>query len=81
VLQSNFGFVILIGDVYRQLNDKSFLVLSNSAVKAPIERDRPCLYKFLKSIQFDNTNLQGQSASTWLEKHNDQVQSWATCQQ
>ncbi len=79
-LQSHFGFVILVGGVYRQFDTKSFLVLSNSIVKAPIERNRPCVYKFLKNIKFDNADLQGQTASTWLEKHNDQVQSWATCQ-
>ena len=79
-LQSHFGFVILVGGVYRQFDAKSFLVLSNSSVKAPIERDRPCVYKFLKNIKFDNADLQGQTASAWLEKHNDQVQSWTTCQ-
>ncbi|MFN8494075.1 MAG: hypothetical protein U0350_41135 [Caldilineaceae bacterium] len=79
-LHSHFGFVILVGGVYRQFNAKNFLVLSNSSVKAPIERDRPCVYKFLKNIKFDNADLQGQTASTWLEKHNDQVQSWTACQ-
>jgi hypothetical protein len=78
-IQKHFGFVILVGAGYRQSNAKNFIVLSNSAVKAPIERDHPCIYKFLKSIKIDDQSLNGQTADNWLAKNSDLVATWTTC--
>jgi len=78
-LQKHFGYVILVGGVYRQSSSKNFIVLSNSAVKAPIERDLPCVYKFLKTIKIDDQNLSGQTADGWLAKNSDLVATWTTC--
>ena len=78
-LQKHFGYVILVGGVYRQSNGKNFIVLSNSAVKAPIERDLPCVYKFLKTIKIDDQSLSGQTADGWLAKNSDLVATWTTC--
>ncbi len=79
-LQKYYGYVILVGGIYEQVENKRFLVLGNSAVKAPIERDRPCVYKFIKSFKFEHADLAGQTASAWLETHPELVQSWTTCQ-
>ncbi len=79
-LQKYYGYVILVGGVYEQVATKRFLVLGNSAVKAPIERDRPCVYKFIKNFKFEHADLEGQTASAWLEKHAELVQLWTTCQ-
>ncbi|CAN5460138.1 hypothetical protein BH10CHL1_BH10CHL1_49220 [soil metagenome] len=79
-LQKYYGYVILVGGVYEQVETNRFLVLSNAAVKAPLERDLPCVYKFIKSFKFEHADLEGQSASAWVEKHPELVQSWTTCQ-
>ncbi|MCX6050434.1 MAG: hypothetical protein NT075_35510 [Chloroflexi bacterium] len=79
-LQKYYGYVIFVGDFYEQIETKRFQILSNSAVKPPLERDLPCVYKFIKSFKFEHAELEGQTASAWLEKHPELVQSWTTCQ-
>ena len=78
-LQKHVGFVIFVGGVFGQLDGKSYLVLSNATVKAPIERDLPCVYKFLKNVKFPDATLQGQGAAAWLEKNADLVRTWTSC--
>ncbi len=78
-LQKHVGFVIFVGGVFGQFDGKSYLVLSNATVKAPIERDLPCVYKFLKNVKFPDVNFQGQSAATWLEKNAELVRTWTSC--
>jgi hypothetical protein len=78
-LQKHVGFVIFVGGVFGQFDSKSYLVLSNATVKAPIERDLPCVYKFLKNLKFPDATLQGQGAATWLEKNADLVRTWSSC--
>jgi len=78
-LQKHVGFVIFVGGVFGQFDGKSYLVLSNATVKAPIERDLPCVYKFLKNVKFPDPTLQGQSAAAWLEKNADLVRTWTSC--
>jgi len=78
-LQKHVGFVIFVGGVFGQLDGKSYLVLSNATVKAPIERDLPCVYKFLKNLKFPDATLQGQGAAAWLEKNADLVRTWTSC--
>lgn len=79
-LQKYFGFMILIGSGYRQLNNQKFIIMSNAAVKSPIERGNPCLYRFLINLHLDDVDLSTGDAATWYQTHAEQVAEWVRCQ-
>lgn len=79
-LQKYFGFMILIGSGYRQLNNQKFIIMSNAAVKSPIERGNPCLYRFLLNLKLDDVDLSASDAATWYQNHAEQIAEWARCQ-
>lgn len=79
-LQKYFGFMILIGSGYRQLNNQKFIIMSNAAVKSPIERGNPCLYRFLIKLNLDAVDLSAGDAAAWYQNHADQVAEWARCE-
>ncbi|MCE7981304.1 MAG: hypothetical protein DYG89_08950 [Caldilinea sp. CFX5] len=79
-LQKYFGFMILIGSGYRQLNNQKFIIMSNAAVKSPIERGNPCLYRFLINLNLDNVDLSTGDAAAWYQNHAEQVAEWVRCQ-
>ncbi len=79
-LQKHFGFVILVGGAYTQVNGQSHLILVNAAVKKVLQRDLPCVYSFLKQFKVDSVDLNGTDADTWLASHADLVRSWTRCQ-
>lgn len=79
-LEDHFGFVILVGSAYRQFDNKSFLILSNAAVKKVIQRELPCLYNFLTKLKIDNADFQNPDAEAWYEAHSEIARSWTTCE-
>jgi len=78
-LQKHFGFIILVGGAHRQADGKSYLLLSNAAVKKVIQRDQPCIYNLLTSFSVQNEEILSQDATTWYASHTDQIASWSQC--
>jgi hypothetical protein len=79
-LQKHFGFVILVGGTYMEVNGQSHLILVNAAVKKVIQHDLPCVYNFLKQFKVDSAGLNSTNADAWLASHADLVRSWTRCQ-
>lgn len=79
-LQKYFGFVIFIGSGYRQLDKQKFMVISNAAVKSPIERGNPCLYRFLTNLNLNDVNLDTGDLNGWYQEHAEQVATWTRCE-
>ena len=79
-LQKYFGFVIFIGSGYRQLNNQKFIIMSNAAVKSPIERGNPCLYRFLVNLNLNDVDLAAGDAAGWYQTHAEQVATWTRCE-
>jgi hypothetical protein len=79
-LPQHFGFIIFVAGVYGKLTDKNHLLVSNGSVKKILQREQPCLYKFLKEFRINDTNLQGVDAAAWIANHNALIRSWITCQ-
>lgn len=77
-LQKYFGFMIFIGSSYRQFNNQKFIIMSNAAVKSPIERGNPCLYRFLTSLNLNDVELSADMAA-WYQSHTEEVAGWARC--
>lgn len=79
-LQQYFGFMLLVGSGYRQLNNQKFMIMSNAAVKSPIERGNPCLYRFLTNLQLDQVDLSTGDVAAWYQNHAAQVADWTRCE-
>jgi hypothetical protein len=79
-LQKHFGFVILVGGAYTEINGQSHLILVNAAVKKVVQHDLPCVYNFLKQFKVDSADLNNTNADAWLASHADLVRSWTRCQ-
>ncbi len=79
-LQKYFGFVIFIGSGYRQFNNQKFMIMSNAAVKSPIERGAPCLYRFLINLNLTDVELRAGDVTSWYQAHAEQVASWTRCE-
>lgn len=79
-LQKYFGFVIFIGSGYRQLNNQKFMIMSNAAVKSPIERGNPCLYRFFINLNLNDIDLSADDIAGWYQTHTEQVANWTRCE-
>lgn len=79
-LQKYFGFVIFIGSGYRQLNNQKFMIMSNAAVKSPIERGNPCLYRFFINLNLNDIDLSAGDIAGWYQTHAEQVANWTRCE-
>ena len=79
-LQQYFGFMIFIGSGYRQVDDQKYIIMSNAAVKSPIERGNPCLYRFLTNLNLTDVDLRSGDVAAWYQSHADQVASWTRCE-
>lgn len=79
-LQKYFGFVIFIGSGYRQLTNQKFIIMSNAAVKSPIERGNPCLYRFLVNLNLNDVDLAAGDVAGWYQTHAEQVATWTRCE-
>jgi hypothetical protein len=78
-LQKHLGFVLLVGGGYRKIDTKTYLILSNAAVKKVIQRDQPCIYTLLTELNLTAGDLAAQDARTWYDAHPDLVRSWTNC--
>jgi type II secretory pathway pseudopilin PulG len=79
-LQQYFGFLIFIGSGYRQFDNQKFMIMSNAAVKSPIERGAPCLYRFLTNLNLADVELSAGNMAGWYQTHAEQVASWTRCE-
>lgn len=79
-LQQYFGFLIFIGSGYRQVGDQKFIIMSNAAVKSPIERGNPCLYRFFTALDLTTINFATEAMTAWYENNADLIDSWARCE-
>lgn len=79
-LQQYFGFMIFIGSGYRQVGDQKYIIMSNAAVKSPIERGNPCLYRFLTNLNLTDVDLRSGDVAAWYQSHAEQVASWTRCE-
>lgn len=78
-LQKYFGFMIFIGSGYRQVENQKFIIMSNAAIKSPIERGNPCLYRFLTKLDLTEIDWNSGDAATWYQRYADQITSLAPC--
>lgn len=79
-LQQYFGFMIFIGSGYRQVDNQKYIIMSNAAVKSPIERGNPCLYRFLTNLNLTDVDLRSGDVAAWYQSHADQVANWTRCE-
>jgi hypothetical protein len=79
-LQKYFGFMIFVGSGYRQVDNQKFIIMSNAAVKSPIERGNPCLYRFLTSLNLNNVDFDSGTMAAWYENNAEQVNRWTRCE-
>lgn len=79
-LQQYFGFMIFIGSGYRQLDNQKYIIMSNAAVKSPIERGNPCLYRFLTNLNLTDVDLGSGDAEAWYQTHTDLIATWTRCE-
>jgi hypothetical protein len=79
-LQKYFGFIIFIGSGYRQVGDQKFIIMSNAAVKSPIERGNPCLYRFFTSLNLSTTDFGTENMTTWYENNASLIDGWVRCE-
>lgn len=79
-LQQYFGFMIFIGSGYRQVNNQRYIIMSNAAVKSPIERGNPCLYRFLTNLNLTEIDLRAGDVAAWYQSHAEQVATWTRCE-
>jgi len=54
--------------------------MSNAAVKSPIERGNPCLYRFLVNLNLNDVDLAAGDAAGWYQTHAEQVATWTRCE-
>ena len=71
--------MLLVGGGYRKIDAKTYLILSNAAVKKVIQRDQPCIYSLLTALNLADADLAAQDARTWYAAHTDLVRSWTNC--
>lgn len=79
-LQEYFGFMIFIGSGYLQVGDQKFIIMSNAAVKSPIERGNPCLYRFFTGLNLSATDFGNEEITTWYENNASLIDSWVRCE-
>lgn len=79
-LQRYFGFVIFIGSGYYQADNGKLIVMSNAAVKGPIERGNGCFYRFLVNLDLNGTALAAVDPASWYEQNRTNLESLTTCQ-
>ncbi|MEZ4727876.1 MAG: hypothetical protein R3E79_12170 [Caldilineaceae bacterium] len=79
-LQKYFGFIIFIGSGYRQVADQKFIIMSNAAVKSPIERGNPCLYRFFTNLNLNDFDFNSEDVATWYAHNVDTIASWVRCE-
>ncbi|MBV7335601.1 hypothetical protein KFU94_46625 [Chloroflexi bacterium TSY] len=75
-----YGISVLpVGDGYAQSNGKQMAVLSYAGIPARMEFEDPCIWAFIKNLDFGNAQLQGNNPRVWIEQHRDLVDSWGSC--
>ena len=85
-LQRYFGFVIFIGSGYYQSADNGkLIVMSNAAVKSPIERGNPCFYRFLVNLDLNDVALNDVALTDvepngWYEQNRTRIETLTVCE-
>ncbi len=79
-LQRYFGFVIFIGSGYYQADSGKLIVMSNAAVKGPIERGNACFYRFLVNLDLNDAALTGLDPAVWYEQNRTLLESLTLCE-
>lgn len=77
--QRYFNYTEFIDSGYRQSGDNRFVIMTNVAVKPPLERSNRCLYEFLNDLDLDNVSLSGQNPMVWYEENQAMIDSWLPC--
>jgi len=78
-LQRYFGFVIFIGSGYYQADNGKLIVMSNAAVKGPIERGNGCFYRFLVNLDLNGVPLTELDPAVWYEQNRTNLETLTTC--
>jgi ABC-type phosphate transport system substrate-binding protein len=77
--QRYFSYTEFIGSGYQKRATERYVIMSNSTVKAPLERGNACLYRFLTRLNWDNLDVTGQDLSSWYEENAPLIDSWTSC--
>ncbi|MBX3012142.1 MAG: hypothetical protein KF832_11580 [Caldilineaceae bacterium] len=78
-LQEYFGLMVFVGSGYRQVENQKFIVTSNAAVKSPIERGNPCLYRFLTHLDLNGVDWRTGDAASWYQTQLDRFTPLTQC--
>jgi hypothetical protein len=79
-LPKHFGFIIFVAGDYGKIAGKSYMLVSNGSLKKVLQREQPCLYRFLKEFRIDDTSLQEVDAAAWIADHSALIRGWTTCE-
>ncbi|HRW10434.1 MAG TPA: substrate-binding domain-containing protein, partial [Caldilineaceae bacterium] len=85
VRQRYFSYTDFIGSGYLVDDSGRYVIVSNSNVKAPLERSNACLYQFLNrmnwedGLTFNGGVLQAQEVPKWYEENLVHIDRWASC--
>lgn len=69
----------LINENYYEVDGKHYGIVSGRAMLRVLRQETPCIYGLLEKFTLASDDLRTQSASTWLDGHQEVVQTWTNC--
>jgi len=78
-LEQNRTVLNLINANYREVDGIRYGIVSSQAMLRVLRQETPCIYGLLEKFMLASDDLRSQSASTWLDVHQEVVQTWTNC--
>lgn len=78
-LEQNRTALNLINANYREVDGIRYGIVSSQAMLRVLRQETPCIYGLLEKFMLASDDLRSQSASTWLDVHQEVVQTWTNC--
>lgn len=69
----------MINANYREAADKRYGIVSSRAMLRVLQQETPCVYSLLEKFTLAADDVRTQSATTWVDVHQETVQTWTSC--
>ncbi len=79
-LQKYDSTLLFVAGSYAKSDQKRLFVMGNSTMIVQLKTQRPCVYNFLKNLDFGDLQFPEADADQWLARNNGRALAWSQCQ-
>ncbi|MCX6050433.1 MAG: hypothetical protein NT075_35505 [Chloroflexi bacterium] len=79
-LQQYDSTLLFVASNYAAREQKRLSVMGNSKMIVQLKTQQPCVYNFLKNLDFGDLQFSAADANQWLAQNSERIAAWSQCQ-